>query len=42
MLEDLEFQIDFSSLMDAFEIAYGLEWLAEYLEEHIDEIDKLY
>lgn len=42
MLEDLGFQIDFSSLMDAFEISYGLEWLAEYLEEHIDEIDKLY
>ena len=42
MLEDLGFQIDFSLLMDAFEIAYGLEWLAEYLEEHIDEISKLY
>lgn len=41
MLEDLGFQIDFSLLMDAFEIAYGLEWLAEYLEEHIDEISKL-
>ena len=41
-LEDLGFQTDFSLLMDAFEIAYGLEWLTEYLEEHIDEISKLY
>ena len=41
-LEDLGFQIDFSVLMEAFEIAYDIEWLTEYLDEHIEEIRNLY
>lgn len=41
-LEDLGFQIDFSVLMEAFEVAYDIEWLTEYLEEHIEEIRNLY
>lgn len=41
-LEDLGFQIDFSVLMEAFEIAYDMEWLTEYLDEHIEEIRNLY
>lgn len=40
-LEDLGFQIDFSVLMEAFEVAYDVEWLTEYLEEHIEEIRNL-
>ena len=39
-LEDLGFQIDFSVLMEAFELAYDIEWLTEYLEEHIEEVKK--
>ena len=40
-LEDLGFQIDFSVLMEAFELAYDIEWLTEYLEEHIEEVKNL-
>lgn len=41
-LEDLGFETDFSVLMEAFEVAYDVEWLTEYLEDHIEEIRKLY
>lgn len=41
-LEDLGFQIDFSVLMEAFELAYDIEWLTKYLEEHIEEVKNLY
>lgn len=40
-LEDLGFQIDFSVLMEAFEVSYDVEWLTEYLEDHFDEIKNL-
>lgn len=40
LLNDLKgynFNIDISILLEAFEIAYGTEWLAEYMSNHIDE-----
>ena len=40
-LEDLGFQIDFSVLMEAFEVAYDIEWLTEYLEDHLEDIKNL-
>ena len=40
-LKDLGFQPDLSLILEAFEIAYGVEWLSNYLEEHLEEIKYL-
>ena len=40
-LEDMDFQIDISLLLEAFEIAHGEEWLTNYLEDHLEAIRNL-
>ena len=40
-LRDFGFQPDLSLILEAFEIAYGVEWLSNYLEEHLEEIKSL-
>lgn len=40
-LKDMSFQTDISLLLEAFEIAYGEEWLTNYLEEHLEDLRKL-
>ena len=37
-LKEYGFQSDLSLILEAFEIAYGMEWLAEYMAEHPDEL----
>ena len=37
-LKEYDFQLDLSLILEAFEIAYGMEWLAEYMTEHLDEL----
>ena len=37
-LREYGFQPDLSLILVVFEIAYGVEWLAEYLTEHLDEL----
>lgn len=37
-LKDMSFQTDISLLLEAFEIAYGEEWLTNYLEEHLEDL----
>ncbi|WP_240622433.1 hypothetical protein [Streptococcus agalactiae] len=36
-LKEYGFQPDLSLILETFEIAYGMEWLAEYMTEHPDE-----
>ncbi|CRH89994.1 Uncharacterised protein [Chlamydia trachomatis] len=36
-LKEYGFQPDISLILEVFEIAYGMEWLAEYMTEHLDE-----
>lgn len=36
-LKEHGFEPDISMILEAFEIAYGMEWLAEYMSEHPDE-----
>lgn len=31
------FQPDISMVLEVFEIAYGMEWMAEYMSEHSEE-----
>lgn len=33
-LSEYDFQLDISMVLEAFEYAYGTEWLVEYLKEH--------
>ncbi len=37
-LKEYGFQPDLSMILEAFEIAYGMEWLAEYMAEHPNEL----
>ena len=37
-LKEYGFQPDLSLILEVFEIAYGMEWLAEYMTEHSDEL----
>ena len=37
-LQEYGFQSNLSLLLEVFEIAYGMEWLAEYMTEHSDEL----
>ena len=37
-LKEYGFQPDLSLILEVFEIAYGMEWLAEYMAEHPDEL----
>lgn len=37
-LKEYGFQPDLSLILEVFEIAYGMEWLAEYMTEHPDEL----
>ena len=37
-LKEYGFQPDLSLILEAFEIAYGMEWLSEYMTEHSDEL----
>ena len=37
-LNEYGFQPDLSLILEVFEIAYGMEWLAEYMTEHPDEL----
>ena len=36
-LKEYRFEPDISLILEVFEIAYGMEWLAEYMAEHPDE-----
>lgn len=36
-LKEYSFQPDLSLILEVFEIAYGMEWLAEYMSEHYEE-----
>ncbi len=36
-LKEDGFQPDLSLILEVFEIAYGMEWLAEYMTEHPEE-----
>ena len=36
-LKEYGFQPDISLILEVFEIAYGMEWLAEYMGEHSGE-----
>lgn len=36
-LKEYGFQPDLSLILEVFEIAYGMEWLAEYMSEHYEE-----
>ncbi|MCD3389965.1 potassium transporter peripheral membrane component [Streptococcus equi subsp. zooepidemicus] len=36
-LEEYGFQPDISMILEVFEIAYGMEWLANYMSEHPEE-----
>ncbi len=36
-LKEYGFQPDISMVLEVFEIAYGMEWLAEYMSKHSDE-----
>lgn len=36
-LEEYSFQPDLSLILEVFEIAYCMEWLAEYMSEHYEE-----
>ncbi|CYU34008.1 Uncharacterised protein [Streptococcus suis] len=36
-LKEYGFQPDISMVLEVFEIAYGMEWLAEYMTEHPEE-----
>ncbi|MGT2949412.1 DUF6036 family nucleotidyltransferase [Streptococcus devriesei] len=36
-LQDYGFQPDISMILEVFEIAYGMEWLAEYITENLEE-----
>lgn len=36
-LKEYGFQPDISMVLEVFEIAYGMEWLAEYMSEHSEE-----
>lgn len=36
-LKKYHFQTDMSMILEGFEIAYGIEWLGEYMRDHIDE-----
>ena len=36
-LQEYGFQSNLSLILEVFEIAYGLEWLAEYMSEHYEE-----
>ena len=37
-LKEYGFQPDLSLILEVFEIAYGMEWLAEYMTEYPDEL----
>lgn len=37
-LGDYGFAPDLLMVLESFEIAYGMEWLAEYMAEHLDEL----
>ncbi|EPU08776.1 hypothetical protein SAG0125_08090 [Streptococcus agalactiae STIR-CD-21] len=37
-LKEYGFQPDISMILEVFEIAYGMKWLAEYMSEHPDEL----
>lgn len=36
-LKEYGFQPNISMVLEVFEIAYGMEWLAEYMNEHYEE-----
>ncbi|MFS9164084.1 hypothetical protein [Streptococcus mitis] len=36
-LQEYGFQSNLSLILEVFEIAYGMEWLAEYMSEHYEE-----
>ena len=36
-LKEYGFQPDLSLILEVFEIAYGMEWLAEYMSDHYEE-----
>lgn len=36
-LKEYSFQPDLSLILEVFETAYGIEWLAEYMSEHYEE-----
>lgn len=36
-LKEYSFQPDLSLILEVFEIAHGMEWLAEYMSEHYEE-----
>ena len=36
-LKEYSFQPDLSLILEVFEIAYGMEWLTEYMSEHYEE-----
>ena len=36
-LQEYGFQSNRSLILEVFEIAYGMEWLAEYMSEHYEE-----
>lgn len=38
ILKNDGFQTDLSMLLEVFEVAYGMEWLAEYMTEHPEEL----
>ena len=35
-LQEYGFQSNLSLILEVFEIAYGMEWLAEYMSEHYE------
>ncbi|HFI0537094.1 TPA: potassium transporter peripheral membrane component, partial [Streptococcus suis] len=39
-LKEFGFHLDISIVLEVFEIAYGMKWLAKYLREHTEEFSQ--